>query len=76
MSKCICSVLIEKDKVIEIPRTENPGRAKSYDIKRRRAIFYSDLSGKYKTPEDAEKMVFSYVHEHRHNVDYGEPTYF
>jgi len=75
MSKCICSRLIEEGVFIEIPRTENPGKAKSFDIKRRRAIFYRNASGKYEIPLGSDLVGFPDYHEHRYNISYGEPEY-
>ena len=75
MAKFICSILIEGSKNIEIPHTENPGRAKSFEIKRKRALFYGDYSGKYLIPENKTKMSFPDYHKHKYNVNYGTPVY-
>lgn len=73
--KCICSVAIESGKTIEIPFSENPGIAKSFTIKRRSAIFYTDNSGKYNIPRGKREIDFPDYEEHAYNIHYGNPYY-
>jgi hypothetical protein len=75
MSKCICSVAIDSSDWVEIPSTENPGRAKSLAVKRRRILFYDDETGKHKIPEGSERVCFPRYERHMHNVFYGAPRY-
>ena len=73
--KCICSKVIEAGKSIEIPRTENPGKAKSFSIKKRHAIFYPDYSGKYPILENVTSLNFPYYSDRGEHVKYGEPSF-
>jgi len=75
MSKCICSIAIKEGEEISVPTKQNPGKAKSFSIKRRMALFYQDSSGKYFIPETAIKITFPDYHEHMNNVNYGTPVY-
>jgi len=76
MRKTICSIIIIGGESIKIPKTENPGKAKSFDIKRGRAYFYDDDSGRYKIPgENFEELFFPNYHKSSFTTNYGNPYF-
>ena len=75
MTKCICSIIINGTEEIDIPNTENPGKAKSFNIKRRRCIFYDDDSGKYSIKKNSRKLSFPEYEKHEYSIYYGEPFF-